>query len=195
MGQLGDACRARAAECTLAARAADQMSSRRFPPPWSVEETDDCFIVRDQNGQALACARRPSCSPAMRPGASPPTSPSCRSCWAERLRSFWCVFHWPGGLYGTIIAPAPASASTHAQASAPPQLVPGSFSRRAAARFNHMCACTLSCGTPDRTSARGSTGRRRFPGRQPGSWGGGERHPASLSSRRSSRRSPRSASG
>ena len=30
------------------------MSSRRFPPPWSVEETDACFIVRDTNGQALA---------------------------------------------------------------------------------------------------------------------------------------------
>jgi hypothetical protein len=27
---------------------------RRFPPPWSVEETDACFIVRDNNGQALA---------------------------------------------------------------------------------------------------------------------------------------------
>ena len=27
---------------------------RRFPPPWSVEETDACFIVRDANGQALA---------------------------------------------------------------------------------------------------------------------------------------------
>jgi hypothetical protein len=24
------------------------------PPPWSVEETDACFIVRDANGQALA---------------------------------------------------------------------------------------------------------------------------------------------
>jgi hypothetical protein len=30
------------------------MSARRFPPPWSVEETDACFIVRDANGQALA---------------------------------------------------------------------------------------------------------------------------------------------
>jgi hypothetical protein len=29
-------------------------SARRFPPPWSVEETDACFIVRDANGQALA---------------------------------------------------------------------------------------------------------------------------------------------
>jgi hypothetical protein len=27
---------------------------RRFPPPWSVEETDGCFIGRDANGQALA---------------------------------------------------------------------------------------------------------------------------------------------
>jgi hypothetical protein len=30
------------------------MSSRRFPPPWSVEETDACFIARDANRQALA---------------------------------------------------------------------------------------------------------------------------------------------
>ena len=27
---------------------------RRFPPPWSVEETDACLIVRDASGQALA---------------------------------------------------------------------------------------------------------------------------------------------
>jgi hypothetical protein len=26
---------------------------RRFPPPWTAEETDACFIVRDRNGQAL----------------------------------------------------------------------------------------------------------------------------------------------
>jgi HEPN domain-containing protein len=35
------------------------MTARRFPPPWSVEEADSkldrrCFIVRDDNGQALA---------------------------------------------------------------------------------------------------------------------------------------------
>ena len=30
------------------------MPQRRFPPPWSVEETDACFIVRDANRQALA---------------------------------------------------------------------------------------------------------------------------------------------
>lgn len=28
--------------------------TRRFPPPWSVEETIACFIVRDRDGQALA---------------------------------------------------------------------------------------------------------------------------------------------
>ena len=27
---------------------------RQFPPPWSVEETDACFIVRDASGRALA---------------------------------------------------------------------------------------------------------------------------------------------
>jgi hypothetical protein len=30
------------------------MPPRRFPPPWTVEETAPCFIVRDHNGQALA---------------------------------------------------------------------------------------------------------------------------------------------
>ena len=30
------------------------MTPRRFPPPWTVEETALCFIVRDHNGQALA---------------------------------------------------------------------------------------------------------------------------------------------
>ena len=30
------------------------MTQRRFPPPWTAEETDACFIIRDRNGQALA---------------------------------------------------------------------------------------------------------------------------------------------
>jgi hypothetical protein len=30
------------------------MQSRRFPPPWSVEELDACFVVRDHDGQGLA---------------------------------------------------------------------------------------------------------------------------------------------
>jgi hypothetical protein len=32
------------------------VEARRFPPPWSVEETDACFIVRDGKGQTLAYA-------------------------------------------------------------------------------------------------------------------------------------------
>ena len=30
------------------------MPSRRFPPPWTVEEQDTYFIVRDREGQQLA---------------------------------------------------------------------------------------------------------------------------------------------
>lgn len=30
------------------------MTARRFPPPWTIDSTDACFIVRDANGQALA---------------------------------------------------------------------------------------------------------------------------------------------
>jgi hypothetical protein len=30
------------------------MPQRRFQPPWTIEETDARFIVRDANGQALA---------------------------------------------------------------------------------------------------------------------------------------------
>jgi hypothetical protein len=30
------------------------MPARRFPPPWSVEEQDACFVVRDHSGQQLA---------------------------------------------------------------------------------------------------------------------------------------------
>jgi len=39
----------------------DQMPSaqRRFPPPWSAEEQDACFVVRDHNGQALAYVNFP----------------------------------------------------------------------------------------------------------------------------------------
>jgi hypothetical protein len=28
--------------------------SRRFPPPWSVEEQDPCFVVVDHSGQKVA---------------------------------------------------------------------------------------------------------------------------------------------
>jgi hypothetical protein len=29
------------------------MSSRRFPPPWSIEEGDTHFVVKDRGGQKL----------------------------------------------------------------------------------------------------------------------------------------------
>jgi DNA-binding LacI/PurR family transcriptional regulator len=29
-------------------------TERRFPPPWSVEEQDVCFVVRDHDGQQIA---------------------------------------------------------------------------------------------------------------------------------------------
>jgi hypothetical protein len=30
-----------------------RMPSRRFPAPWSVEELDACFVVKDSSGQKL----------------------------------------------------------------------------------------------------------------------------------------------
>jgi hypothetical protein len=29
-------------------------AARRFPPPWSIEELDACYVVRDHDGQQLA---------------------------------------------------------------------------------------------------------------------------------------------
>lgn len=34
--------------------AAKNEEKRRLPPPWSIEETPACFIVKDSTGQALA---------------------------------------------------------------------------------------------------------------------------------------------
>jgi hypothetical protein len=45
---------ARAGGAARARRRMGPMTDRRFPPPWTVEETQPCFIVRDHNGQALA---------------------------------------------------------------------------------------------------------------------------------------------
>jgi hypothetical protein len=30
------------------------MASRRFPPPWSIDELEACFVVIDSAGQKLA---------------------------------------------------------------------------------------------------------------------------------------------
>jgi hypothetical protein len=35
------------------------MTARRFPPPWSVETTDACFIVREAGRIALSIAKPP----------------------------------------------------------------------------------------------------------------------------------------
>jgi hypothetical protein len=32
----------------------DEVKARRFPPPWTSEENETCFIVRDRTGRALA---------------------------------------------------------------------------------------------------------------------------------------------
>jgi hypothetical protein len=74
--------------------------SRHFPPPWTVEDKDAYFIVRDHNGQALAyvyartSGRVPSHSPVTKRGASHQALPGCRICsvlssgpTAIRLRS------------------------------------------------------------------------------------------------------------
>ena len=29
------------------------LKQHRFPPPWTAEETDACFVVKDKNGQVL----------------------------------------------------------------------------------------------------------------------------------------------
>jgi hypothetical protein len=30
------------------------MQARRFPPPWSIDELEACFVVKDRAGQKLA---------------------------------------------------------------------------------------------------------------------------------------------
>jgi len=42
------------AVCSTSPCVMSPQSTRRFPPPWSVQELDSCFVVKDANGQALA---------------------------------------------------------------------------------------------------------------------------------------------
>ena len=66
---------------------------RRFPPPWSIDDKGDCFIVRDHGGQALAYVyfeeepgRRSAAKLLTKDEARRivPTSSSCRSYCANR---------------------------------------------------------------------------------------------------------------
>ena len=68
---------------------------RRFPPPWTVEETQACFVVKVRTGKSWptstsrtspADKRRRTSSRAMRPGASQPTSPSCQKLLLKNKR-------------------------------------------------------------------------------------------------------------
>jgi len=38
----------------LAVAVADGEAPHRFPPPWTVQELDACFVVKDGNGQKVA---------------------------------------------------------------------------------------------------------------------------------------------
>jgi hypothetical protein len=78
-------------------------NGRRFPRPWDIEEINKAaFVVRDNNGQALACvylrmspagARLPACSRATKRGVLRRISQNYRSCLApsrgpRRMLSF-----------------------------------------------------------------------------------------------------------
>jgi hypothetical protein len=60
-------------------------TKRRFPPPWTVEETQPCFIVRDSNGQALAFVYFEE-DPGRRAAASPLTRGEARRIAANIAR-------------------------------------------------------------------------------------------------------------
>ena len=90
------------------------MSERRLPPPWSAEETDACFIVRDANGQALAYVyfeeepgRRSAAKLLTRDEARriPANIASCRSCLR---RSCW---HRPQIVPYPLIGQGPSTAA------------------------------------------------------------------------------------
>ena len=65
------------------------MTARRFPPPWTVEETSACFVLRDANGETLAyvyceeaAAKLLSKDEGRRIAAN---SPSCRRLQSRRI--------------------------------------------------------------------------------------------------------------
>ena len=65
-------------------------ATRRFPPPWTVEQIPGGYKVKDANGQSLAYVygretkltpTSPTSSPWTRLDASPATSLNCRPIW------------------------------------------------------------------------------------------------------------------
>jgi hypothetical protein len=82
----------------------DEVMPRRFPPPWDIEEANaSCFIVKDNNGQALAYvyfeqdrSRRTAANLLTRDEGrrTVPISRNCRSCRRGRKSSPT----WRGGL-------------------------------------------------------------------------------------------------
>jgi len=69
-----------------------RLTSRRFPPPWSLEDTGAAFVAKDGGGQKLgyfmrrsrAGARRRRCSPKTRRGGLRPTWRNCRDCFGGK---------------------------------------------------------------------------------------------------------------
>jgi hypothetical protein len=53
MGDEGKAVGSRACRRLCLFEPLSLTPARRFPPPWSIEELDACFVVRDHNGQQL----------------------------------------------------------------------------------------------------------------------------------------------
>src|SRR4029077_14864126 len=52
--QISATARRQASSESVCAQELGFMPARRFPPPWSVEELEACFIVKDNAGQKLA---------------------------------------------------------------------------------------------------------------------------------------------
>jgi hypothetical protein len=69
-----------------------QMSARRFPPPWCVEELGACFVVKDSAGQKLAYVYFEE-EPGRRSGLRTLKHHACMLVRALSSTSFNCALH------------------------------------------------------------------------------------------------------